>query len=318
MAPDGLKTLNVSTMAIVSWPQGFIVTGERCDDDPPAGECSSDSGIVQLREPGGKLVKQLELWHDEPTEAGGTAPACVGLDGTNAWIRGTDDVVEIDGTGKVIDRVQLQGHGEPCMQNGELYQVAVDSSSPDAPTQPGSNASSVASTIPAGGAANQPPAKVSMTRWAGSGWKPVTNGSLTGDSASVHVTCGGGTLAAWSNSDLTATWTATQGWVKAPTPSAPLTRNEDLDGQMTPAVASNGAVYRIDDAFHLRRLDPNSGKLVDTGLKLEPTTKDTKAPISVSVAETGSTVFACAGRTTGLPGGPSTPGTVCGFAPVPS
>lgn len=57
---------------------------------------------------------------------------------------------------------------------------------------------------------------------------------------------------------------------------------------------------------------------VATGLKLEPTTTNTKAIVSLVVAESGASMFACAGRYSGLPDGPTDSGTVCGFAPVPT
>ena len=313
---DELAALNQSTIAIASRPGGFIVTGERCDSSG-AGECSSDSGIVQLRGEKGNLVSKVTLWHDQPTEAGGNTPGFLGLDGTDMWIQGLHDAVKIDDTGKVLARVPLHAPGTLCFQDGGLYRVSTNSGSAQTDSGDASGQSSKPHSIGAGELATLPPATLTVDRWAGSDWTSVKGGTLTGVGASPDVSCHAGSLIVLDAGDVAAAWKAPGRWVKPPASAAPLSAKGQLNGPMTPTIADDGAVYRLGDDFALRRFDLTTGKLVDTGLKLQPTTATAKTVVSSAVAESGPNLFACASAS-GLPGGPSKPGTVCGFAPIPS
>lgn len=310
--PAELNELYPPTISIAAWPHGLIVMGERCDK-PMAAECVKDSGIVQLRDHEGKLTKTLELWRDEQTQAGGSSPRFIGLHGANAWIQGLDGIVEIDPSGKIVAKVPRADGSQPCAQAGALYEVMVkgpdlQDTNPDGSPRP----------FTVEDRQNLPPASISMRRWTGSEWEAVHNGNLADAGTSTELNCQGDVFTLWNSAAVDATWTIRGGWVKPPKPSEALHQSSNISGQLAPTFASNGAIYRLGDDFHLRRLDIPTGEFVDTGLILEPTTTNTKAIISLVVAESGPNLFACASRYSGLPGGPGTPGTVCGFAPVPT
>ena len=300
---EELNELYPPTVSMASWPNGLIVTGMRCDE-PMVGDCVKDSGIVQLRDLEGKPSKQIVLWHDEQTQAGGSAPRFVGHDDTNAWFRTPDDLVAVDGSGEIVTRVPVTGPGDFCAVDGALYRVRVDS--PPIPDE-----------ITAESTEKLEPATVSVQRFIDSKWTPVDNGVFTASGPYPEAKCQGNSIGLWTDRVPEATWTAERGWIDVPDPSEPLS-DTDISGQTSPSIADNGAVYRLGDDFHLRRLDLTTGTLVDTGLVLEPTTTNTKSFIWVTVAESGETLFACAGRADGMPDGPTNSGTVCGFAPVPS
>ena len=311
--PGELNEFNPSTVSLAAWPSGFIVMGERCDDHPQVAECIKDSGLVKRFDRSGKFVAESTLWRDRPTEAGGSAPTFIGLHGNNAWLQGLDGIVEINPAGKTAAKVQRPAQTQACTKEGTLYAVAMkqpelQTTKPDGSPRP----------FTADDLKKLPPASISMQRWSGTAWDAVSNGTLADAGSATDLHCQGDSLTLWDSTAVVATWTPKAGWVKPPKPSEPLHQSTNVSGQLSPTFASNGAIYRLGDDFHLRRLDIPTGAFVDTSLKLEPTTTNTKAFITLTVAEDGPNLFACAERATGLPNGPTSPGTICGFAPVPS
>jgi len=198
------------------------------------------------------------------------------------------------------------------MNDGALVKVTqtVPGDWADAEQSSGSEGS-VVPTGPEGGE----PATLALRTWKDSQWEAAPNGTLTDVGKHPVVTCQGGTIVVWEKGAVAATWTTEGAWAAVPKPT------QDFDtanpgGQLQPTVADDGAIFLLDGTSHLRKLDLNSGKYTDTGLELESTSENSKSFLTVTVAESGTTMFACSGRATGLPGGPTTPGTACRFAPA--
>lgn len=303
----GLAQLKPASVSLAAWPQGLIVMGERCDSAASSGECTADSGIVQLRSDTGALTSTVTLWKDQPTQAGGDTPTFLGSDKAGVWILAVDRAVEIDGSGTIIDQVPVQQPAKVCMHDGELVNVTqtVPAGGSDAQQSGGSDVSVVPS-----GPGEGVPATLTMHTWNGSRWESTSDGALTDVGAYPVVTCQGSTIAVWDQGTIAATWTADGPWATVPKPT------RTPDAHVPPTIAHDGAIFRLDDTFHLLKLDIVSGEFIDTGLMLEPTTENSHSFLTVTVAESDDTMFACSGRATGLPDGPTTPGTVCRFAPI--
>ena len=315
--PDVLADLQPTSIGIAAWNSGFVLTGERCDDDPVAAECARDSGIVELRDRKGKLVKRLTLWQDQATQAGGTSPQFLGLDGKNTWVQGLDDTVEVDPSGAILSRVGRPEAAQLCVSGGTLYAIASSGGAAQVLADGATNPDGTPRPFTADEFTSAAPATLSMRRWTGSDWAPVGNGTTNAAGTSPEVHCNGNVVTAWNMNEPVATWTAEDGWTTLPKPSEPLTQGSDLQANLSPVTGTSGGIYRLDDRFGLRRFDPATGKLVDTGMRLEPTTPNTKAFITLTVAESAHSLFACAERFMGAPGGPTTPGAVCGLLPEP-
>lgn len=307
--------LQPPTTSIAATPTGFVIVGQSCDKSAGS-ECRTDSGIVDIYKRDGTRTTRFALWHDVPTEAGGAGPKIIGVDGDAVWLRTPTEVVQADQTGKIHERIPVDVSAQTCRHGDDIYRASfattdADESSPD-------DVANGPHSITPDQASKASPTTVSLDQWDGSAWKPVDGGSTEGINAPVTVTCNDTFVAVWSADRVAATWSTTQGWRQAPESITSLPRAKDLSGLMQPTSAPGGGIYVLDDAFHVRMFDAAAGKLVDTGLTLQPTAEDANTFVHLAVAESDRGLFACAGRATGLAGGPTEPGTTCGFAPRPS
>ncbi len=300
--PTELADLEIPSVAIAAWPHGVIVTGLRCDE-PIAGECVSDSGIVRFLDDEGIVTEDLELWQAEPTQAGGSAPRFIGHDDDHAWFGTVDSYVAVDASGEISARVPRAEYVRACVIDGALYGIVMDT--PPLPE-----------TITPETADELEPATVSVQRWDGSAWTSVADGDHTSSVSFPEATCQGAAIGLWADQTPEASWTPEQGWVDVPEPTDPAGDT----GTFAQIVSgpSGGALYRLGDDFGVQRLDPATGETTDTGLALAPNADETDSFTWIAAAESGVTSFACVHHSNRLAGAPLEDGTVCGFAAVPS
>lgn len=303
--PDG--SFSPIGLGIGGWSHGLVVTAMRCDDPlPRQGECNKESGIVQLRNPDGEIAASVALWKNRKTQAGGTVPNYLGeLDG-DTIVAGDADLFRITPAGKVAAKVPRPSNATSCVVADQIYATALSGG--------------------IGGKVDLSPAKVKelppetakISRWTGSKWKPVAGAQDAKVPAPAQINCGHGRIWAWALNQPAATWAPKSGWEQVDTTGANLVQSSDVSGQPLPSIANDGVAYRIGDGFSVERFDWKAGTTRATGLTLEPASG--KTPVSLEVAEQGPNLFACAGRlaVTGTSGSPTTPGTHCGFAPIPS
>jgi hypothetical protein len=149
---------------------------------------------------------------------------------------------------------------------------------------------------------------VSLVRWSGEEWVDVPNGETLVASIAPNVSCTPGGVAAWNNNQVVATWTSAAGW------------NQRSGTALThpSSTATDGGAYVLVANGEVERIDPTTGETVSTALLLGAASAGDGTPSSLSVDEGGTKLFACAGKLTVLPGAADSPGTECGFAPVPS
>jgi hypothetical protein len=289
-------------MTIAALQNGVMVLAEECTGTSSAGDCSRNSGIASLYDLSGRELASTDLWRDQEVEAGGSAPTFVGRAGDSLWVAGPSKLYEIDEAGALKNSIPRFEGTTPCLEGETPFGVAVDPGGLTIDSQ-GHKTVTLRSDSSAG-----PSSKVSLVRWSGEEWVDVPNGETLVASIAPNVSCTPGGVAAWNNNQVVATWTSAAGW------------NQRSGTALThpSSTATDGGAYVLVANGEVERIDPTTGETVSTALLLGAASAGDGTPSSLSVDESGTKLFACAGKLTGLPGAADSPGTECGFAPVPS